>query len=71
VQCTAADWSVTDHSVTVNLAEGEAALCTFYNEGELPFTGVSPYLLPMMAAGWAALALGLAMLLLARRRGTA
>jgi hypothetical protein len=68
VECAALDWSVSGNAVTVNLMEGEAAACTFHNEGELPFTGLSSYLLPMMGAGWTALLLGLLLVLLGRRR---
>jgi hypothetical protein len=70
IECAAADYSVNGQSVTVNLAEGEAAVCTFYNGG-LPFTGPSPLELPLFLAGLAGLTLGLGLLLMSRRRETA
>jgi LPXTG-motif cell wall-anchored protein len=71
VECTAGDWSADGSSVTVNLAEGEVAECTFFNDGELPFTGPDAALVPALLAGLAALTLGLGLLLLSRRRETA
>ena len=68
IECTALDWSISGQSVTVNLGEGEVASCTFFNEGELPFTGPSPMLLPMFCGGLALLLLGSGLLLLARRK---
>ena len=71
VTCDALDWSADGGSVTVNLAEGEAALCTFFNIAELPFTGGSPWLLPALFAGLGALLLGAGMVLVPalRRKG--
>jgi hypothetical protein len=72
VQCEAVDWSAEGRSVTVNLAEGEAAVCTFYNITELPFTGSPSGLLPLLIMGLGALALGIGMVVwqpLARRIG--
>ena len=57
ITCDALDYVVDGASVTVNLAEGEAAVCTFHN-GELPYTG-SPLWLPLLLAGLAAVLLGL------------
>lgn len=57
VECDALDWEADGASVTVNLAEGEAAVCTFHN-GELPYTG-STLWLPMLLAGLVALLAGL------------
>jgi len=57
VECDALDSVVDGASVTVNLAEGEAAVCTFTN-GELPYTGSSLWL-PLLLAGLAALLMGL------------
>ena len=68
VECTAGDWSADGRTVTVNLAEGEVATCTFFNVGELPFTGPSPLRFAMLLAGLASLTMGLALLLLSRRR---
>jgi len=64
VVCEALDWSAAGQSVTVNLSEGEAAVCTFYNIEELPFTGSSSWLLPLLAAGLAVLLLGGGLVLL-------
>lgn len=58
VECDALDWSAAGQSVTVNLAEGEAAICTFYNIEELPFTGSPSWLLPLLVAGLGALLVG-------------
>lgn len=71
VACDALDWSANGQSVTVNLAEGEAALCTFYNIAELPFTGGSSLLMPLLIVGLGAVALGTGMVLVPaiRRRG--
>jgi len=72
VQCEALDWSSDGRSVTVNLAEGEAAVCTFYNVAELPLTGGSSLLLPLLVVGLGALAFGTGMLVrrpLGRRMG--
>ena len=60
VECTAADYEVDGASVTVNLAEGEAVVCTFTN-GELPYTGAEPLKLPLVVAGLAALFMGMAL----------
>jgi LPXTG-motif cell wall-anchored protein len=57
IECDALDYVVDGSSVTVNLAEGEAAVCTFTN-GELPYTGSSSWL-PLLLAGLAALLMGL------------
>ena len=60
VECTALDWQQSGASVTVNLAEGEAAVCTFTN-GQLPYTGSRPLMLPLLIAGLWALLMGLGM----------
>ncbi|HUU61800.1 MAG TPA: ice-binding family protein [Acidimicrobiia bacterium] len=60
VECTAADYLVEGASVAVNLAEGEAVVCTFTN-GALPYTGAQPLTLPLALAGLAALLMGLAL----------
>jgi len=57
IECDALDYVVDGASVTVNLAEGEAAVCTFTN-GELPYTGDSSWL-PVLLAGLATVLLGL------------
>jgi hypothetical protein len=61
VSCQALDWSSAGAVVTVNLADGEAAICTFTNTGELPYTGTPAFLLPLLLAGLFALAMGLGM----------
>jgi hypothetical protein len=67
VDCTAQDWSDDGRSVTVNLAPGEDAVCTFYNgqevaEGpELPYTGSPPFTMTLLIAGLWALVAGLGM----------
>jgi len=67
VECTAADWDSSGASVTVNLAEGEAAVCTFTN-GQLPYTGPQPFMLPLLIAGlWLVLA-GLGLVVWPARR---
>jgi hypothetical protein len=58
VECDALDYDVDGPSVTVNLAEGEAAVCTFSN-GELPYTGSQPFTMPLLIAGLSALLAGL------------
>jgi len=60
VECTALDWEQSGASVSVNLAEGEAAVCTFTN-GQLPYTGSRPLMLPLLIAGLWALLMGLGM----------
>jgi len=54
VQCRAGDYQAAGGSVTVNLGEGEAAVCTFINgTGELPFTGAwLPLPLLLVAGVW-------------------
>lgn len=59
IECRAVDYEVSGASVTVNLAEGEAAMCTFTNGGELPYTGPQPLPWPMLVAGLWAMLLGL------------
>lgn len=59
VECDALDWSAAGQSVTVNLAEGEAAVCTFTN-GQLPYTGDSLWL-GLLLAGLAGVLAGLGM----------
>lgn len=58
VECDALDYVAAGASVTVNLAEGEVAVCTFTN-GELPYTGTGPLTLPLLLAGLATLLMGL------------
>jgi len=58
VECTALDWSQSGASVTVNLEEGEAATCTFTN-GQLPYTGSQPFMLPLLIAGLWSVLMGL------------
>ena len=71
IQCEALDWSAEGRSVTVNLAEGEAAVCTFYNIAELPFTGPASWLIPLLVIGLGALLIGGGLVLLpAVRRST-
>jgi hypothetical protein len=64
VECDGLDWSADGATVTVNLSMGEVVACTFHNAGELPYTGASPWVLPVGVAGLAALALGLGLVLL-------
>ena len=60
VQCRAGDYQAAGATVTVNLGEGEAAVCTFTNgTGELPFTGLGQLMLPLLIAGVWALLVGL------------
>jgi hypothetical protein len=68
VECNALDWESAGASVTVNLAEGEAAVCTFTN-GELPYTGWRMMSVPLLIVSlWALLAgLGMTIWPLARR----
>lgn len=61
VDCTAADWEASGPSVTVNLAEGEAAVCTFTN-GQLPYTGGQPLMFPLLVAGLWSVLMGLGMM---------
>jgi hypothetical protein len=62
VQCTAQNWSAAGASVTVNLAEGEVATCTFFHtSGELPYTGTTNWLLVLLVAAALASLLGLMM----------
>lgn len=68
VECMAADWSADGRSVTVDLQEGEAAVCTFYNVGGLPYTGAPGWIAPTAAGGLAAMLLGLLILAATRRR---
>jgi len=74
VECTAVSWSADGTSVTVNLSEGEAAVCTFYNYQEqvagpeLPYTGPQPFLMPLLMGGLGTLLLGLVMLVWPRGR---
>ncbi len=68
VECVASDWSATGSAVTVNLAEGEAALCTFRNAGELPYTGAPSWLVSTVLLGLAAFWLGVIMRFWGRRR---
>lgn len=58
VDCIASDWEASGAAVTVNLADGEAAVCTFTN-GQLPYTGVQPFMLPMLFGGLWAVLMGL------------
>ena len=67
VQCTATNWEASGPSVTVNLAEGEAAICTFTNGG-LPYTGSQPFMLPLLIAGLWSVLMGLAMLVMSSMR---
>jgi hypothetical protein len=67
VECAAADWSQSGASVTVNLAEGEAAVCTFTN-GQLPYTGSEPFMRPLLIAGLWFVLMGLAMLVMSSMR---
>ena len=71
VECVASDWSATGSSVTVNLAEGEAALCTFRNAAELPYTGAPSWLVSTVLLGLAAFWLGVIMRTWGRKRGAA
>lgn len=60
VECTASDYEVTGGSVTIDLAEGEAAVCTFINgAGELPQTGMQQFTLLLLVAGVWVLLIGL------------
>jgi hypothetical protein len=69
-ECTAGDWSQSGASVTVNLAEGEAAVCTFTNTaedtegpgGELPYTGSDPFMMPLLIGGLWSMLLGLGLM---------
>jgi len=67
VSCEALDWVADGSSVTVNLTEGEAAVCTFIN-GELPYTGSQPFTMPFLIAGLWAVLMGLGMLVWGRMR---
>jgi hypothetical protein len=72
VQCSAQSWSANGASVTVNLAEGEIASCTFYNIAEeLPFTGTPWWFLVLLMAGIASTVAGSSLLLASLRRGAA
>jgi LPXTG-motif cell wall-anchored protein len=76
VQCTAEDWQADPDggaSVTVNLAEGEAAVCTFTNgategPGELPYTGSQPFMLPLLIAGLWSVLMGLGLVVSSARK---
>jgi hypothetical protein len=68
VECVASDWSATGAAVTVNLAEGEAALCTFSNAAELPYTGAPSWLVSTVLLGLAAFWLGIIMRTWGRKR---
>jgi len=69
VECTAGAYVVEGASVTVNLAGGEAAVCTFTNAaGELPYTGAQARMMPVIVAGLWALLLGLALVAWPARR---
>lgn len=60
MECTAGDYQVQGGSVTLNLSEGEAAVCTFINgTGQLPHTGLGEAMLPLLIAGVWVLLLGL------------
>lgn len=58
IECDALDYSVAGASLTVNLAEGEVALCTFTNGG-LPYTGSPPFTMQLLLVGLAGLVAGL------------
>ena len=59
MECDAVDYVVNGASVTVNLTDGEVAVCTFTN-GELPFTGTNDLTMPLLLAGLWAILMGLA-----------
>ncbi len=59
VECDAVDYVVDGASVTVNLTDGEVAVCTFTN-GELPYTGTNDLTMPLLLAGLWAILMGLA-----------
>jgi len=67
VECIAADWSADGPSVTVNLGEGEVAVCTSYN-GELPYTGAEGYMTLLLVAGLASVLAGLGLVVAATMR---
>ncbi len=70
VECTALEWSASGASVVVNLAEGEAAVCTFRNASGLPYTGAATWLVPTLLIGLAAVLLGLVVMIETRKRET-
>ena len=54
---------------TVNLAEGEAAVCTFTNAAdELPYTGPGPFTLALLVGGLCALGVGPVLMVRSRER---
>jgi hypothetical protein len=70
VECEALEWDADGSSVTVSLAEGEAAVCTFYSTaGDLPFTGAWLPLPLALLAGLGALVMGLGVVVWSRMRG--
>jgi len=68
VECAAGDHQVVGSSVVVDLAEGEAVACVFYNGEALPFTGPQPFLAPLLIGGLWAVLMGLALLVWSRVR---
>jgi hypothetical protein len=70
VECEALDWSAAGLSVVVNLAEGEAARCTFRNAADLPYTGTPSWVVSALLIGLAALLLGLVVVIETRKRET-
>ena len=70
VECEALDWSASGPSVVVNLAEGEAARCTFRNAADLPYTGTPSWVVSALLIGLAALLLGLVVVIETRRKET-
>lgn len=67
VECIAEDYNVAGTSVTLNLQEGEAAVCTFRN-GQLPYTGAPGWVTPVAAGGVATMLMGLLILAWAEKR---
>jgi hypothetical protein len=61
VEC-AGDHQVVGSSVVVDLAEGEAVACVFYNDEALPHTGPQPFMAPLLIGGLWAVLVGLALL---------
>ncbi len=69
LECTAGDYEVEGISVTVNLAEGEAAVCTFtHAAGELPYTGPGALTLALLVGGLCALGVGPVLMVRSRER---